>query len=86
VPIAQAHTHNESQNSRLVNSAGISADDKKTASNHNLSVYAIESASGVTEGGNAINKVNANGKVTNMGTTSTVNNLGSDALKEHVNQ
>jgi RHS repeat-associated protein len=86
IPIAQSHTHNLSRDPSIVNEPRPSLDDKNTSHSFNISIYPVDSYTGNSSLGNAIHRVVPNGTVTNnFGTTLTINNIGSDALKNRVN-
>lgn len=86
VPVAQAHTHNLTQQSGMVNTPGTSPKDVTAANSLNITSYAVDSYTGATQGGNAIHSVTAGGTQTNnIGTTSN-QNIGQDALNKLVGQ
>lgn len=67
-----------------MNLPGTSENDKKTATSNNITIYAIDSYLNNIPNGNPINSVSKNGSTRYIGTTSTNNNIGLDALTEYV--
>ncbi|QYJ68241.1 RHS repeat-associated core domain-containing protein [Flavobacterium litorale] len=90
-PLAQIHSHNTApKGKKNVAQTSDSAttfgpfNDKSTAAGFGITIYAIDSWTKITPGGNAIHRVNARGKAsTNVGTTEA-HDIGNDALREYV--
>jgi len=84
IPLGQAHTHNLVTQANLKNSPTTSELDAAASSNLNIPIFAIDSYTGKTSGGNAIHRVNPNGKKSdNIGTTSS-NSIGTSVLQHKV--
>jgi hypothetical protein len=84
IPLGQVHTHNLVQKPGLQNIPGTSGPDASTSSSLNIPIFAIDSYTGSTTGGNAIHRVNPSGTATNnVGTTSS-NTVGTDVLRHKI--
>nr|WP_312313930.1 RHS repeat-associated core domain-containing protein [Empedobacter brevis] len=80
------HSHNKTSTPGMENVPGTSALDRSAANSTNVPIYAIDSYTGTTQGGNAIHSVTPNGTETkNIGTTSN-HNIGKNALDKYVGQ
>lgn len=79
IPLGQVHTHNIMQDGSN-NIPGISPEDKSTSMKLNIPVFAIDSYTGNTAGGNTIHRVNPNGRIIpNIGTSSN-HSIGRNVL------
>lgn len=84
--VGQFHSHNLTSEPGQINVPGTSDKDKSAANSTNVPIYAIDSYTGATQGGNAIHSVTPSGTETkNIGTTSN-HNIGKDALYKYVGQ
>ncbi|MDP2162575.1 MAG: hypothetical protein Q8K02_18990, partial [Flavobacterium sp.] len=84
IPLGQVYTHNLIQQAGLQNIPGTSGLDASTSSSLNIPIFAVDSYTGNTTGGNAIHRVNPNGTATNnVGTTSS-NTVGTDVLRHKI--
>ncbi len=72
------------QQEGIINIPGTSVADAATSSNLNIPIFAIDSYTGNSTGGNAIHRVNPNGTATNnVGITSN-NTIGTNVLRHKI--
>ena len=84
IPLSQVHTHNLIQKPGFKNIPGTSLTDKNASSNLSIPIFAVDSYTGTTAGGNAIHRVNPSGTENkNVGTTLS-NSVGLESLKSKI--